>query len=303
MSDIVKNLTTKNGRLPAKLILGVIGAVIVIACGPLYKVPGYEHAVVTRGGKFVTTVGPGFHLRMPVVESVQFFDTSTQALNTPRMNTYTVDNQEVSAQVNVQFEIPASSLEWTYQNNRNYMANLEAMVANEWKVVAGGVNINQFAGERGRIRDLMEEKVRQDALKLYRLRVTYVGITDIQYDQTYRAAQSRANVIKTQVEQARGEQQKAEIDAATRKIEASGEANKAIEHARGEAESIKLKAEADSYAVRVNGEAAAQAQEAMAAALSKNASLVDYERARRWNGQLPQNVYAGAPIPFLQAGH
>ena len=56
--------------------------------------------------------------------------------------------------------------------------------------------------------------------------------------------------------------------------------------------------------VRQNaGEAAAQAQEAMAAALSKNASLVDYERARRWNGQLPQNVYAGAPIPFLQAGH
>jgi hypothetical protein len=22
--------------------------------------------------------------------------------------------------------------------------------------------------------------------------------------------------------------------------------------------------------------------------------------AERWNGQLPQNIYAGAPIPFLQ---
>jgi prohibitin 2 len=26
---------------------------------------------------------------------------------------------------------------------------------------------------------------------------------------------------------------------------------------------------------------------------------VEQTKADRWNGQLPQNVYAGAPIPFL----
>ncbi len=27
---------------------------------------------------------------------------------------------------------------------------------------------------------------------------------------------------------------------------------------------------------------------------------VERTKAERWNGQLPQNIYAGAPIPFLQ---
>ena len=38
----------------------------------------------------------------------------------------------------------------------------------------------------------------------------------------------------------------------------------------------------------------------MAEALAHNPSLVEYQKALRWNGQLPQNVYAGTPIPFFQ---
>ena len=29
---------------------------------------------------------------------------------------------------------------------------------------------------------------------------------------------------------------------------------------------------------------------------------VEQTKANRWNGQLPQNVYAGAPNPFLNVG-
>ncbi|MEJ1965896.1 MAG: hypothetical protein WDO56_31855 [Gammaproteobacteria bacterium] len=45
------------------------------------------------------------------------------------------------------------------------------------------------------------------------------------------------------------------------------------------------------------------------AALSQNHDVLELRRieveqtqASRWNGQLPQNVYAGAPIPFLNVG-
>ena len=37
----------------------------------------------------------------------------------------------------------------------------------------------------------------------------------------------------------------------------------------------------------------------MAKALTANSTLVELEKAKRWNGVLPVNVYAGAPIPFL----
>ena len=36
-----------------------------------------------------------------------------------------------------------------------------------------------------------------------------------------------------------------------------------------------------------------------ARALETNANLVALRTAERWNGVLPQNIYAGAPIPFL----
>jgi hypothetical protein len=41
------------------------------------------------------------------------------------------------------------------------------------------------------------------------------------------------------------------------------------------------------------------------AARRRAVSMLSDERvkAERWNGQLPQNVYAGAPIPFFNVGH
>jgi hypothetical protein len=43
----------------------------------------------------------------------------------------------------------------------------------------------------------------------------------------------------------------------------------------------------------------ADAATRMAEAISKNPQLVALEQARRWNGQLPTNMYAGAPLPLL----
>lgn len=88
-----------------------------------------------------------------------------------------------------------------------------------------------------------------------------------------------------------------------RNANAAGIANSAIEAARGRAQSVRLEAEQQAAAILLKGQAEAKAQDLMAEALAKNAVLVDYQKALRWNGVLPQNVYAGAPIPFLQAGH
>jgi hypothetical protein len=37
----------------------------------------------------------------------------------------------------------------------------------------------------------------------------------------------------------------------------------------------------------------------MADAISKNPALALPEQARQWNGALPQNMYAAAPLPLL----
>jgi len=38
----------------------------------------------------------------------------------------------------------------------------------------------------------------------------------------------------------------------------------------------------------------------LAKALETNANLMQLKYAKKWNCQLPQNIYAVAPIPFLQ---
>ena len=69
--------------------------------------------------------------------------------------------------------------------------------------------------------------------------------------------------------------------------------------AAGEAKARQLQAEAEANAIRIQGEAQAEAAAKMADAISKNPNLVALEQAKRWNGALPQNMYAGAPLPLL----
>ena len=128
-------------------------------------------------------------------------------------------------------------------------------------------------------------------------------LPNLDYQQSFRDAQAQAAVVKTQIEQAQGLRLKASIDAETARTKAAGEANAAIEAARGRAQSLQLEAEAQAHAVLIKGQAEAQAQQLMADALSRNAALVEYQKAMRWDGQLPQNVYAGTPIPFFQPDH
>jgi hypothetical protein len=54
-------------------------------------------------------------------------------------------------------------------------------------------------------------------------------------------------------------------------------------------------ATAQAEALRVQNSALAQNKDV----LELRRIEVEQTKANRWNGQLPQNVYAGAPIPFL----
>ena len=75
---------------------------------------------------------------------------------------------------------------------------------------------------------------------------------------------------------------------------------------------MKARADGEAYANLKVATAQAEALKVQNAALAQNKDVLELRRievertkAERWNGQLPQNIYANAPIPFLQAptGH
>lgn len=71
--------------------------------------------------------------------------------------------------------------------------------------------------------------------------------------------------------------------------EAKAEADKRIEQAKGDAESIRLRAEAEANANSV-------------VSRSITPELVQYEALKRWDGTLPRFTGGQAPVPFIDVG-
>lgn len=84
------------------------------------------------------------------------------------------------------------------------------------------------------------------------------------------------------------ERQKLEAQRAVNTAEAERDSAKAI--ADGKAYSILKEAESEAKAIQLKGKAEAEAIFAKADAIKSNATIVDYTRARRWNGQLPATI-------------
>jgi prohibitin 2 len=77
--------------------------------------------------------------------------------------------------------------------------------------------------------------------------------------------------------------------------------------AEAEASALKAKADGEAYANLTVAKAQAEALRVQNAALAQNRDVLELRRievekikAERWDGALPANMYAGAPIPFFQ---
>ena len=283
------------------LLGGVVAVGVITLWSNYYTVQPYERAVVTVAGNMQTVAGPGIHFTTPFVSKLTWYDLQVHQFTTAKLNTYTVDNQEVDAILVVQYNIPDTDIPYIYANVGDVQSKLANMVIDRWKIEAGKVNVSDIANSRGRLVKDVLTIVKSEAARLYHVNVIDVQLNNLDYQDSYRNAQAKAATVKTEIEASEGYKAKAKIDAETAKIQASGVANRAIEAARGEAEAVRLNADAEAQRIRLTGESQAAAQELMAKALTSNPVLVDLEKAKRWNGVLPQNIYAGTPIPFLNS--
>lgn len=76
--------------------------------------------------------------------------------------------------------------------------------------------------------------------------------------------------------------------------------------AEAEASALRAKADGEAYANLKVATAQADALKIQNSALSQNKDVLELRRievehlkAERWDGKLPEHIYAGAPIPFL----
>lgn len=275
-------------------------SVLVLFLGLMsyFTVSQNEVAVVTRFGKMEYTAGPGLHFKTPFVESVTDYRTDIRDLQpTERINTYTIDNQEVDVLFTVFYRIPADKVGYIYENNRDFRDRLYSMTIDRLKVAMGQVNVQSVAEKRGELRDTIKATLARDAA-LFGVEVTDFQLSDLQYTQSFRAAVNNAAVQKANIESVEYQRQQAQKTAEMAVVQAQGSANAVREKAKGDADARILQATAEAKAIQLQGEAQATAIKAQADALASNSRLVDLRKAERWDGKLPTSMLSNV-MPFM----
>lgn len=270
-----------------------------------------EAGVLLSWGAFGRVVSPGLVFVTPIVNSVEIFDLTIRSVEMSKLETFTEDGQHVDVNMVVQYQLDRSQVERVFRETPDYEKRLITMAIDRMKIALGHRNAAQLPAQRGQVTAEVFAAISKEAERLFGVRVLDVQIINIDYSANFRAAIDASAVAKAGVERAHNLQNSAKVEADTAKITAAGQAEAAIEQARGQAETRRLvaKAEADAIILRgeaearviaVRGEADGKAITAQATALaSAGPAYVQLEVARRWTGNLPQQMLAGTPVPLL----
>jgi regulator of protease activity HflC (stomatin/prohibitin superfamily) len=135
----------------------------------------------------------------------------------------------------------------------------------------------------------------QTKLDIYDADVINIDMRSFSFSPSYMAAINE-KVTQEQLRQA--------ADNKLKTVESEQKQKVAV--AEAEANAIKARADGDAYALLKNATAQADALKVQNAALAQNRDVLELRRievektkAEKWNGALPVNVYASAPIPFF----
>ena len=304
--------------LPSQTILGivVIMGLLLAASGSFYTVQPTEMAGVRRLGTVVSKepIGPGLHFKLPFIDTVDTIQTSLDTYQLNNLTVYTIDNQAVTVGVGLSYRVPEDAvLKLLYgvgrSGNVDIVENIRPVLADRVLRVFSTENTVGISSNREQITGAIRKEVGSALHDIFGLEITDLQLSSITYSPSFQASVEAAvqakndairaenTVVKVRFE---GEQQKVQADAqaAVRVAQANGEAQATIAQARSQREAAILRAEGDAQATTLVGEAQARVIQEVGASVGSNPSVVSYETAHRWNGQMPSTLLGGATSPL-----
>jgi prohibitin 2 len=294
---------TTQAKLTAAGIGALALAMVLIFLWPIRTVATGYQGVVTVGGNIRGIQPSGFVFLWPW-ETLYKFSVRAEAAEIKDADGGTVDTQSVKISLVVRYAITpdkvAHVFEW-YSRDGDIDHLIHSAALDAVKVVTARYTAPDLITKRQSVSSDMV-KVLGDKAATYGARIINVDITNFSFSAEYMAA-INSKVTEEQKRLAMDNQLLTVTSTQKQKVAiAEAEASALKAKADGEAYAVKTKADAEAHAIRVNGDAHASALKAQAAALQVNPLLVEMKKAETWDGKLPQAIYAGAPIPFMQVG-
>lgn len=248
-------------------IVVLIAIIFIVANFPFVIVNAGHRGVVMNYGKVQDKIlDEGIHWKAPFVQSVKQINVKTKTTEIKGV-AGSSDSQAITFTAKINWKPNAGMVNVTYKN----VGNEDALESNYILTKApDAIKASMSKFEATKIL-ANREAVRAQALEILRHRVGEgivvedISLTDIDFSPEFNAA-IEAKVTAEQ--NALAEKNKLEA--------VKYQAQQKIETAKAEAESIRIQTEA----------------------LSQNQNLIELEKAKRWNGVLPQTVVGGA-VPFF----
>jgi prohibitin 2 len=278
---------------------GVIGFIILIVLfwiWPFNSVPTGSRGVVTQFGRIVRIEQEGLAV-LPPWQKLALFSTRAEQADINNADGSTSDTQPVHVSLTVRYSIATDKVAEVYERY-SHTGDLSSYVQTATQEVFKAVTARYTAPDLIAQRALVSSDINAaltTKLTKYGAQVINIDMRNFAFQESYMRA------INSKVEQ---EQLRLAAENKLKTVEAEQKQKVAI--AEAEANAVKAKADGDAYATLKNATADAEALRVKNSALQQSTQILELQRiqveqtkAERWNGQLPVNMYANTPIPFL----
>ncbi|MGD0959983.1 MAG: SPFH domain-containing protein [Methylomonas sp.] len=286
-----------------KILLAVV-VVLSLLSSAFYTVNPSEMANLRRLGTIVyeEPVGPGPHLKMPLIDTVDKLQVSLTTLHIPPFDVNTIDNQKITLDMNFNFIIPKNKVnhllyEVGKPGNEDISESIIPVVKDRTGRVFNKQNTTSISQNRQTIQDEVTDQVFKALTEQFGIAPHSLQLAQIIYSPAF--IQSNENAVKAKND-AVAEQNKQVVETAKAQqkvISAKGEADAAIEAATGAARSVVINAEADKDKQALDGEGQAARLKLEIGVFNNNPELyIKYLQAKaqlQWNGQSPLVVSGG----------
>ena len=253
-------------------ILVVVLLLVALFLLPFKIIGAGERGIVMRFGAVDRTMQPGFNFKLPIIERVAVVDVKTQKEEV-EAQAASKDLQTVKAVIALNYNLAPDRVQelWKTIGSDYKVRVIDPAIQEAVKAATAKYTAEELITKRAVVRDDIKTNL------VARLQPDYIQVSDVSIvNFDFSASFNEAIEAKVTAEQ-QALMQKNLLE------KVKFEAEQKVATAKAEAESIKLQSDA-----------------------ADNEKYIELKRlevqlkmSEKWDGKLPQNVYAGAPLPIL----
>ena len=282
------------GSLP-KLAAWTVGVLLAVMIGavlnPFHTVPTGYRGVVTQFGAIKGIENEGLVL-LPPWQTMSIFNVRAEEASIDNAEGSTSDTQPVSVSLTVRYSIQTDKVAEVfekYSRDGNLSSYVQTAAQESLKAVTARYTAPDLISKRAQVSSDISTAVRAK-LSQYGAQVINIDMRNFSFAKDYMAA---INAKTTQDQLLQAAEKKA--------LTVAAEQKQKVAIAEAEATALRAKADGEAYANLKVAQAQAEALRVQNAALAQNKDVLELRRievemakAGKWDGKLPQAIYAGA---------